>query len=300
MSLSSFPFSPLQRIETVSTAVELYIKRDDLIHPLIEGNKWRKLKYNIQAILDKNIRKVVTFGGAYSNHLLATSQAGRIYGFETRAYVNAPYADPSNPTLSACISNGMKIDLVDRTEFRRLQAINKMQDDGYILPEGGSNEAALKGCSEIYMEIISQLPDVSHIITPMGTGGTATGINMVKDPDIRLIVIPVLRLNGRIHISRLFGQQSFSEQDFWSSYHFGGYARYNDSLIHFIKQWFRDHHIVLDPVYNGKALYGLIEKIGQYYFPEGSKIVYLHTGGSQGILGFNQRHKQNLPAGEAY
>lgn len=300
MTVSSLPFSPLQKIEAVSAAVELYIKRDDLIHPLIEGNKWRKLKYNIQAVLDKNIRRVVTFGGAYSNHLLATSQAGRLYGFETRAYINAPYADPANPTLSACIRNGMKIDLVDRTEFRELQADNGLQKDGYILPEGGSNEAALKGCSEIYTEIIRQLPDVSHIITPMGTGGTATGINMVRDPDIRLIVIPTLRLDGRSHINQLFGERSVSDQDFWNEYHFGGYARYDEKLMCFIRQWFNDHRIVLDPVYNGKALYGLIEKIGQSYFPEGSKIVYLHTGGSQGIPGFNQRHRQNLPLKEIF
>ena len=290
--------SPMEKIRfrnSEKAGVNFYIKRDDLIHPVIEGNKFRKLKYNLLEIIKTGAKEVVTFGGAFSNHLLAVSQAGKMFDFKTKAIINATYADKTNYTLSNCIANGMELELCDKNKFRELRDFYKSQKSVYYLPEGGSNNFALKGCAEIADEIYEQLPQATHVIIPFGTGGTAAGMIQNMKPEVRIIVVPVLKLNVLDHLNDSFPDVITDDITVWDDYHFGGYAKINLELIEFIKEWFGSTNIIIDPIYNGKALFGVVEKISSGYFPSGSNIVYVHTGGSQGIHGINARYKINLP-----
>ena len=291
--------SPLERISNqlfTKKRVNIFIKRDDLIHPVIEGNKFRKLKYNIEKIIKGQYKVIETFGGAYSNHLLAVSQAGKYINIPTIGYVNAAYADPNNHTLKACAENGMELRLIDKVNFKKLLEEGRgIDNNSYFLPEGGSNEEALKGTSEIVTEILVQLPSASHIVCPLGTGGTIAGMTTTDNKHLKIIAVPVLKMDAVSHLQNKFNQLDFDDLEIWPDCHFGGYAKIQPELIDFIKTWYDDTNIVIDPIYNGKALYGLFDKINNDHFPEGSNIIYVHTGGSQGIYGMNERFGLKLP-----
>lgn len=291
--------SPLERITNdlfTQKKVNVFIKRDDLIHPFIEGNKYRKLKYNLIETLKGNYQVIETFGGAYSNHLLAVSQTGKWLNIPTIGYVNATYADPNNYTLKACAENGMELKFLDKTQFKKmLEEGRGSEKNSYFLPEGGSNVRAMKGTSEIVNEIILQLPGVTHIVCPLGTGGTIAGMTSSDNKPLTIIAVPVLKMDTVTHLQNKFNYLDFSYLEIWPDYHFGGYAKIKPVLIDFIKTWYGDTNIVIDPIYNGKALYGLFDKIQNDHFAGGSNIVYVHTGGSQGIYGMNERFGLDLP-----
>lgn len=290
-----FPYSPMESVDENINRVSIYLKRDDLVHPVIEGNKWRKLKYNLEFSLQNGIRTIISVGGAFSNHLLALSQAGKLYNLNTRGYLNGENVDLNNPTLSVCRANGMEVILIPKVQFGYYKTGEFLcRSDEYFVPEGGSNEFALKGCAELYYEIEHQLPDVTHIVLPFGSGGTTAGIFRVKRADVEILSVPVLRLNPIEHLGRTY-HSDFAGLQYSLDYHFGGYARFNDKLIQFIRDWYARTGIKIDPIYNAKGLYALYDLAGKGYFPEGSKVVYVHTGGSQGIKGFNRRFGVSLP-----
>lgn len=290
-----FPYSPMERVHDSLKGISLHIKRDDLVHPVIEGNKWRKLKYNLEFALQNGFRTIISVGGAFSNHILALSQAGKIYNLNTRGYIYGAHIDLDNPTLSACRVNGMEVLSVPKTQFGRYKAGEfPLETDEFFVPEGGSNELALRGCAELYHEIVEQKPDVTHIMLPFGSGGTSAGIYRVKRKEIELLVVPILKLNPIEHLGRTF-PYVFTGLQYTGDYHFGGYARFNDKLIQFIRTWYEKTGIVVDPIYNGKGLYAFYDLAEKGYFPVGSKVVYVHTGGSQGIAGFNGRFGLGLP-----
>ncbi|MCO6462460.1 MAG: pyridoxal-phosphate dependent enzyme [Saprospiraceae bacterium] len=289
------PYSPLEKINADYCEISLYLKRDDLVHPTIEGNKWRKLKYNLKNALANRINTLVSVGGAYSNHLLALSQAGKHYGLKTQGYIYGSHADVHNYTLRACRNNGMEIFPIAKSLFEPYKkGMFVLPPDAVFIPEGGSNMLALEGCRELYLEIEDQLPDVTHIVLPFGSGGTTAGIYLAKKPQVDVLALPILKLNPVEHLSRIY-TGDFSGLKYSGEYHFGGYARFNDELLTFIKAWHEKTGIVIDPVYNGKALFALCDLVEKKYFPEGSKVVYIHTGGSQGICGFNERYNCALP-----
>ena len=289
------PASPLEFILRKQDGTELYIKRDDLVHPIIEGNKWRKLKYNIIEILQREVKSVISVGGAYSNHLLALSQAGKHYQFNTKGFIYGDYVDVNNFTLSSCRNNGMDVVPLPRNEFLHIKTEeypNKEYE--YFVQEGGSNDLAFIGSGELYTELTEQIPDMTHIVLPFGSGGTVAGIYQASSEKVEIIAIPVLKLNPKQHLLKTFHRE-FPVLKSFDDYHFGGYAKFNQALLDFITFWHVKYSMVLDPIYNGKALFGLIEKLSQGYFPPYSKIAYIHTGGSQGIVGFNRRFNLNLP-----
>lgn len=275
--------------------VRLLIKRDDLIHPVIEGNKFRKLKYNLEEIISRGIKSVTTFGGAFSNHLLAASQAGKLFGCETNAFVNSNYADPENSTLKVCRDNGMKLTFLDRQTYKSTIINLKSDNSTYLLPEGGSNDLAIIGCREIIDELSVQIPEVTHFVLPFGTGGTLSGILSARNNNLQIIAVPVLKLNVFEHLKNNFPEINTSDLIAWDEYHFGGYAKINNELVDFIINWHADTGIIIDPIYNGKALFGLMDKVKNDYFEKGATIIYLHTGGSQGIVGINYRFNLKLP-----
>ena len=265
----------------------------NLIHEKISGNKWRKLYYNLQYAKSKQFSTLVTFGGAYSNHIAATASAGKELGFKTIGVIRGEEYEILNSTLSYAKSCGMEFRYVDRSAYRKRQT-NEFQEeylsdiqDYYLIPEGGTNELAVKGCEEILGDI--EL-DFDVVCCACGTGGTMSGIINSLKPHQQAIGFPALKgadfLNEEIN--------KYVQNSQWSlnlDYHFGGYAKVNENLIDFVNRFKLKNKIPLDPVYTGKMMFGLWDLIEKDYFRRGSTIIAIHTGGLQGIEGMNERLK---------
>lgn len=271
--------------------IELFIKREDLLHPVISGNKFRKLKYNIRAAKDQNKKKLLTFGGAFSNHIVAVAGAGKEFGFETIGIIRGEELQEKineNPSLAVAQQFGMKFAFVSRDAYRLkdtpefLEEMQSQFGDFYLLPEGGTNELAIKGCEEILNELDSEF---SYVCTSVGTGGTVSGI-----------INSAASLQNIIGFSSLKGDflqkdiAKFANQKNWTincEYHFGGYGKVTNELIEFINSFYKQYEIPLDPIYTGKMMFGILDLIQNDFFPPNSKILAIHTGGLQGIAGMN-------------
>ena len=278
--------------------INVYVKRDDLIHAEISGNKWRKLKYNLIEAKAQNKNTILTFGGAYSNHISATGSVGKIFGFKTIGVIRGEETLPLNPTLRQAEKDGMSFLYVSRSDYRKKHTpefINKLKEelgDFYIIPEGGGNKLGVKGCNDIVNEIDI---DFNYILTDCGTGATLAGICDVLKGKQKAIGIPVLKGGEFIkdEVKLLLGDtytRIESRYSLETGYHFGGYAKYNQGLILFMRDFFKETKIKTDPIYTGKLFYALVDLAKKDYFKRGSTIVVVHTGGLQGIKGFEKRH----------
>ncbi len=283
--------------------IELLVKREDQIHPSISGNKWRKLKYNLKKARALGKSTLVTFGGAYSNHLYATAAAGQFFGFHTIGLVRGEANEILNPTLDFATSCGMEIRYLSRSVYRaKEKALVQESLNGpeyYHLPEGGTNALALPGCAEVATEIKTQLKHLpDYICLCCGTGGTMAGLIAGLGGASQVLGFSVLK--GDFHqplIQDLLAQYQkenigFSIPQNWSiecNHHLGGYARFNQELIEFINRYQIEYQLPLDPVYTAKMFLGLEKMAQENYFKSGSTILAIHTGGLQGVAGFNQR-----------
>lgn len=266
--------------------IELYVKREDQLHPEISGNKFRKLKYNIQEALCLGHKKLLTFGGAYSNHIAATAAAGRIAGIETIGVIRGEELENKfldNPTLRKAFEDGMRFKFVSRSEYRkkneRTFIDNLIQEFGtfYSVPEGGTNELAIKGCEEILKEEDSFF-DV--ICCAVGTGGTISGlINSASDQQ-SILGFPALKGDFLFEDIRKFATRL--NWELVQDYHFGGYGKCNGVLLDFLRDFELKTNIELDPVYTGKMVYGILDLIKKGFFKPNTKILAIHTGGLQG------------------
>jgi len=276
--------------------VTLTIKREDEIHPQISGNKYRKLKYNLLAAKEQGLDTLLTFGGAYSNHIAATASAGLEFGFKTIGIIRGDELTDKiaeNSTLSFAQECGMALEFISRTAYRKkssLEFITNLKNkfgDFYLLPEGGTNDLAIKGCEEI---LTDNDQDFDYICTPVGTGGTIAGIVNSAKQHQKVLGFSSLKgdfLKGEI--------AKLTSKDNWSlitEYHFGGYGKINNELIAFINKFKEETNIPLDPVYTGKMLFGLVDLIQKGTFKKGNEILVIHTGGLQGIEGMNNLLKQ--------
>ncbi|MET9763914.1 pyridoxal-phosphate dependent enzyme [Streptomyces sp. NPDC006372] len=266
--------------------VRLLLKRDDLIHPELIGNKWRKLAPNLAAA---DGRAVVTFGGAYSNHLRATAAAGRLLGIPTVGVVRGEeLADrPLNPSLARCTADGMRLHFLDRAAYRRkseprtLAAILRAADaeDAYLVPEGGSNAEAVRGCQALGTEL-SDRADV--VAVACGTGGTLAGLAAGLAPGRRALGIPVLRGGFLTADVRRLQQQAFGGPrgawDLDDRFHFGGYARVPEELDAFATDFEHRHGLPVERLYVAKLLYGLVTLAGEDAFPRGTTVAAVITG----------------------
>lgn len=289
-----------QTIPTISNSVSLSIKREDLIHPLVSGNKFRKLKYNLEQAKKERQDTLLTFGGAYSNHIAAVAAAGRENGFRTIGIIRGEElaADFSqNPTLQFAFSCGMHLDFVSRSRFRDkaedyfVEELRQKWGDFYLIPEGGTNNLAIIGCEEI---LSSNDDEFDFICCSVGTGGTISGLINSSKPNQRIIGFPALKGDFlKDEISK------FARNNRWelnSNYVFGGYGKISLALIDFINKFFLNTGIQLDPVYTGKMVFGVMDLISKNFFPRHSKILMIHTGGLQGIQGMNMKLiRQNSP-----
>lgn len=298
------PLQPLVDELFIEKKVKVFIKRDDLIHEEVSGNKWRKLKYNIQNISELGKKGVVTFGGAFSNHIHATAAAGKHFGFETFGIIRGnELNENSSKTLKDASANGMRFCFVSRTHFRELKEIHEIDNltetlkqfydfqlnsaDFEVIPEGGTNDLALKGGYELVNEIIEQMGrKPNYLISAVGSGGTLAGIASNFHAEIENIGISVLKDGNYVfdEIEKLLNRNKIEQYQFSKilDAHCGGYAKITDELINFMRNFEEKHQILLDQVYTGKVFYKFHELVKEHYFPENSTVVILHTGGLQG------------------
>lgn len=293
--------APIQKIDDPRLDkfnLQLFIKREDLLHPYISGNKWRKLKYNLQAAKEQGEETLLSFGGAYSNHIAATAAAGQEWGFHTIGIIRGEEHQPLNPTLQFAQQQGMKLRYMDRVTYKSKStaAVTAMllEQFGsfYPLPEGGSNALAVKGCTEILDDFDPSRYD--FICSSCGTGGTLAGLVAGMDRQGQLLGFPALKGGSFLKpaidtLTQAYNGQVYHNFQLMTDYHFGGYAKWKPELINFINIFHDVTGIMLDPVYTGKLLFGIYDLAQQHYFKPGSKILAIHTGGLQGIKGFNER-----------
>lgn len=275
--------------------VSFFLKREDLLHPEVSGNKFRKLKYNIAEALKQGHQNLLTFGGAYSNHIAATAAAGKITGLKTIGVIrgeelgeNLAKTLVQNPTLKFAYSCGMNFKFVKRSDYREketasfLQQLKEEFGEFYLVPEGGTNALAVKGCREI----LSQNDEsFDFIAASVGTGGTIAGLINASGKNQKILGFPALK--GDFLSEEI---KKISNKDNWElilKYHFGGYAKVDARLIEFINNFKEEYHIQLDPIYTGKLVFGIFDLIKAGCFPARSKILGIHTGGLQGIAGMN-------------
>lgn len=286
------PLQPVSNADTEASGVRLFIKRDDLIHPTVSGNKWRKLKYNLLDAQQSGKSAVLTFGGGYSNHLYATAAAGNALGLKTIGIVRGLELEGlNNPTLQFCRENGMQLYYVSREEYRErhsagyLEAILARFGNPYLIPEGGTTKLALQGVAEMTGEVQAQLgyePD--YFATAAGTGGTAAGI-LASGSNV--LAFSVLKGGDflRDDIAHLLNtQKKAGNLTLLTDYHFGGYAKWNDVLLAFMQDFRAQFAIQLEQVYTAKMFFGLFDMIKKGYFAPGTTLVAVHTGGLQGLL----------------
>jgi 1-aminocyclopropane-1-carboxylate deaminase/D-cysteine desulfhydrase-like pyridoxal-dependent ACC family enzyme len=293
--------SPVQEVidsELKKSGIRLLIKRDDLIHEHISGNKWRKLKYNLPEAAEKNHHTILTFGGAYSNHIAATAFAANKAGLSSIGVIRGE-EDETNPTLQFARENEMQLHFVSREEYRR-----KMEDDFldgmeetfgrfFLVPEGGANGLGVRGCTEILTEIEE---DFDLVCCAAGTGTTLAGLALTLKNDQELLGFPALKggdfLNAEVERliaeSRLRATANINYK-LIMDYHFGGYAKLKPELLEFIAGFKRRTGIPLDPIYTGKMMFGIYDLIQKGNIPYGKTVLAVHTGGLQGWQGMKHR-----------
>lgn len=281
---------------TFPADITVSIKREDLLHPHISGNKFRKLKYNLLQAEREGHQTLLTFGGAFSNHIAATAAAGCEYGFKTIGIIRGEELAAGiqdNPTLKFAAEQGMQLVFVSRTDYRLrntpefIEMLRSEYGHFYLVPEGGTNTYAVRGCTEI---LTGEDASFTHIACAVGTGGTVSGIINASAPNQQILGFPALKGAG---LSDEICK--FALQDNWKlveDYHFGGYGKVNEELVAFINSFFSETGIPLDPVYTGKMVFGVIDLINKGFFPPRSRILMVHTGGLQGIAGMNLELKR--------
>ena len=302
--MSSTFFPPLiQQINSdigTNAGVELYVLRLDIMHPQINGNKWFKLKYNLVEAKERNLSTILTFGGAYSNHIYATAAAGNLFGFRTIGVIRGEENIPLNPTLQFAVAQGMELVYIDRQTYKKRHTeelqnqLKQRFGEVFIIPEGGCNLNGMRGC----IEILQTVKGFNTICLACGTGTTLAGMTLSLSPEQKVIGFPVLKggdflkedinnlLTSYLNSGLPASVNSPTSWQLVSDYHFGGYAQVNNKLKLFCQDFQAQHDIPLDYIYTGKMFYGVMDLIAKGFFKSES-LLLIHTGGLQG----NQNNK---------
>lgn len=290
----TFQASRLERVDDAHLSqhdIELWIKRDDQLHPIISGNKWRKLKYLVNHALELNAHTLISMGGAYSNHLHALGFVGKMLGLQTVGYVRGERPSTLTPTLQDLQDWGMDLRFISRSDYRQLrhyqhwQALPDLKARQYWLPEGGAQPLALQGVAEMIHEIDRPY---DWLCVPCGTGTSLAGMIQAAPKTVQLLGFAALNHAEflRTDIAKLIANPFYN----WQvnlDYHFGGFAKTTPTLLQFMTTFQQRTGIPLEPIYTGKMLYGIYDLIAKHYFPLGTKIIAIHTGGLQGNRGLH-------------
>lgn len=288
--------TPIQRIHDnflSKSGIRLSILRLDLIHPEISGNKWFKLKYNLECARNEGRNSLLSFGGPWSNHLHALAYAGKYFDFSTIGLVRGELPSPLNACLQDATNAGMELVPISRADYKNkdnpdfTEYIKRQFGNAFLIPEGGANKAGLLGCAEI----INLYPQAFDLVCiACGTGTTLAG--MANSSQLPLLGFQILKGKGYLkrQVNTLMQQYQLSASCDWNvcdEFHFGGYAKITDEFLQFLTEFELNHGIPLDPVYSGKMLFGLYQLIKKRdFFPQNYSILTIHGGGMQGARGF--------------
>jgi 1-aminocyclopropane-1-carboxylate deaminase len=289
----------------LSKNITVYLLREDEIHPVISGNKWRKLRFNIEKATQLNKKGILTFGGAHSNHLHATAEACKIANLKSIGIVRGENIE--SQTIVDCQKAGMELHFISREDYRMIEtkeylnSLNEKFDYPFIVPQGGDNFYGTLGCTEI-LKACNIEPD--QIFVASGTGNTASGILISLKEQQKLFAVSALKgafINDEIKSSvnnyiqnHIVTDEYLSQLRVLNEYHFGGFAKKNQDLVDFIQEFYKKHKIKLDPIYTSKMMFALYDQIEKGTIKSGSKVLAIHTGGLQGIVGFEKRYGINL------
>ncbi len=287
--------TPIQQINSEwirAAGIQLFMKREDMNHPHISGNKWWKLKYNLERAKELKHKNILTFGGAFSNHIYSTAAAAKECDFETIGVIRGEEVLPLNSTLRFAKEMGMQLHYISREAYRKkneFEFTENLKDKYghfYLIPEGGSNVLAIKGCDEFGSNLIHE-SDFDYLCLPVGTGTTLAGIVAGIGNTKRVIGFSVLMggdflvADVKAHLSN-YSTNDFSNWEINTDYHFGGYAKATNELISFKKHFEMEFGIPLDRIYTAKMMAGIFDLIQKEYFKRGSTVLAIHTGGMQG------------------
>lgn len=297
--------SPVEKIEHEIFSkhqLNIYIKRDDLIHPIISGNKWRKLKFNLLAAKRLNYKGIISFGGAYSNHIHALAYACKQQNLTSLGIIRGEEHYQNNATLSKAKNWGMVFHFVNRNEYRLredetyLNSLQNKYPDYFIVPEGGSNELALPGVGETILELEQQVK-YDTLLVPVGSGGTIAGLIKEDNNKHNILGIAVLKQAEYLtkEIAKLLNNNTnkYNNWKLLTDYHLGGYGKFSHVAASQIAQFTKATQIPFEPIYSGKMLLALFSLITQGHFKKNQTIVLLHTGGLQGLKGLAEQKKIN-------
>jgi len=289
--------SPISSLDGFHPDYQVYIKREDLIHPDFGGNKWRKLKLNLDAFQKNKHDVLLTFGGAFSNHIAATAAACLHYDIPCIGFIRGEYVDPSNPTLAKAKKQGMELVYLNKEEYKKKETASKVLslldsfENPLVVPEGGQNQNGIEGCSELATEIENDNLHYDYLVVSGGTGTTASGIIKGLNGPHKIVINALKNPSLVDAISANLNDQSNWEVN--NEFHCGGFAKTNEALQTFAQSFFDKYKIQLDPIYNSKSLYALLQICESKRLKPNSKILYIHTGGHQGIEAWNYRYKKN-------
>lgn len=288
--------SEIQFLQVIND-VEISLLREDQLHPLISGNKFRKLKYNLLEFTRGDYSSILTFGGAYSNHIHAVAAAGKEFGIPTIGIIRGEEVaakTAENPTLHFAQQCGMRLHFISRAEYRKkeeadfLASMQEKFNGPLIIPEGGSNEEGIKGAEEI---LNTETTGFDHICCAAGTGGTASGLIRSAEKKQKVWVFPALK-NADFLDEFIQNHTSNRNYNIISDYHFCGFAKINPQLVSFLNHFKSKFNVPLDPIYTGKMMFGLLDCVQKGKFKKGSRVLAIHTGGLQGISAMNQHLKK--------
>lgn len=280
-----------------SDKYDLSVLRIDKLHPEISGNKWFKLKYNLVEAEKQKHQTLLTFGGAFSNHIYAVASAGKQFGFNTIGIIRGEEYFPLNPTLQYAKDCGMELVYLNRAAYRNRNEKYFQEElkikfkNPYVIPEGGTNQLALEGTEEIINHIKT---DYDFICSACGTGGTIAGIIASLKGEKKILGFPALKGGEFLRevIDELIYErtnENYNNYKLITDYHFGGYAKIDYKLIRFINQFETINNLKLDYIYTSKMFYGICDMLKNGFFESGSRIVLVHTGGLQGNIGMKKR-----------
>lgn len=289
MNQISYQNTPIQEIHPrwcTNSGVRLLIKREDQNHPFVSGNKWWKLKYNLVEAQRQNYSTLLTFGGAFSNHIYATAAAAKELGLKSIGVIRGDEIRPLNHTLAFAESCGMKLHFVSRAWYRTKKSAEAQHElketfgNTYIIPEGGTNEHAVKGCAEFAQKLQEEI-SFDYLCLSVGTGGTLSGMVEGLDSSKSIIGFSSLKGGDFLHdeIELLTNKTNWK---LMTDYHFGGYAKTTPELLDFMKEFEGNFSIPLDQVYTAKMMFGVFDLIKKDFFKTGSTVLMLHSGGLQG------------------
>src|SRR5688572_14477796 len=289
---SEFIPGPLEKIQHDWGKVQLFIKRLDLIRSWASGNKYYKLKYHLQEVIENEVKVIVSKGGMFSNHLEALARA--CYSFEIKCVcvIRSFKEDENNPSIKNLRLLNAELHFVSPDEydsFNEVEARN-LHPGSHFIQEGGFDEKGIRGSSEIISELKEHSP--THVVIAGGSMTTAVGLLSSAEKNTNIIIIPAWKGCNSNYISDILLKYNIHPEcnwELWREYHFGGFGKYNTDLANFMYSFSEKTNIPLDPVYTGKMMYAIKEKIQSGYFRSDDEIICIHTGGLQGVEGFRYR-----------